>query len=122
MIRIFERRDDAGRAGLAIEQRTDEDDPSRDPLAACADGNRDLLPFPDCRQVGRRNRKVDPHFGQIDHDEQFAFLALPADQRTEIDATFGDPAGDRRAQFLPSERRDWLIGQSRDLLLASSRA
>ena len=66
-------------------------------------------------KIRRRDRKIGPHHGQIDDDEQLALLAFAADQRPEFDPAFGDPARDRRAQFLPAQRLDRLLRQRFDL-------
>ena len=48
------------------------------------------------------------------------FPGPPAPPAHKIHATFGDPAGDRRAQFLPSERSSGLVRQCRYLLFAQT--
>src|SRR5262245_7085702 len=62
MIGIAERRHYARRTGISIEERAYEYDPRRHPLPRSAEGNGDLPPFPDGRQVGKRHREIDPQF------------------------------------------------------------
>jgi hypothetical protein len=97
-------------ARLLIEHRTDEHDLA---LGLRGDGARrdgNGLALADERQVCRTYRELHTGAPEIGDHEQLGFELVASHRDPQFDLAFDDTAGYRRANFLTSQRRLWLVG------------